>query len=123
VLVAALLVARSCGKTETDVSQEEAIEIAKGQIDFEPTCTFVRFLQRGLADETWAVSLSRPLDAERSLVVVVQVDGQTGDVVERTEGAERLVECRSSTPEAGKAWGVRTWEPSDAPRKFVPLSL
>jgi hypothetical protein len=34
VLVAAVLVSRTCGATEADVSQDEAVEIARTQVDF-----------------------------------------------------------------------------------------
>lgn len=84
VLVAALLVARSCGKTATKVSQEQAIAIAEEQVDFVPNNVMVRLLKRGLnSREYWAVSLSikQPDGALADLTVVV-VDGDTGKVTE-----------------------------------------
>ncbi len=90
VLVVALLVARTCGATETEVTQEEATEIAKSTVtSFEPNNVMVRLLKRGLSsDEFWAVSLSTKLaDGTLENIHVVVIDGQTGDVVEiRREG-------------------------------------
>ena len=84
VLVAALLVARSCGKTETKVSQDEAIAIAKNAVDFEPNNVIIRFLKQGLQSKPfWAVSLSiKHPDGTLDPVVVVVVDATTGEVTE-----------------------------------------
>lgn len=84
VLVAAFLVSRSCGATNTDVSQEQAIAIAKEQVDFAPNNVMVRLLKRGLQSRTfWAVSLSiEQPDATLENVTVVVVDADTGEVTE-----------------------------------------
>ena len=87
-LVVALVVAQSCGSRETEVSREEAVEIAKGEIDYEPEKVMTRFVPRGIkARPNWAVSLST-LDADGNIerVTVVVVDGRTGDVVEIRTG-------------------------------------
>jgi hypothetical protein len=83
-LVAALLVARSCGKTATEVSQDEAIVIAKNAVDFEPNNVIIRFLKQGLQSKPfWAVSLSiKHPDGTLDPVVVVVVDATTGEVTE-----------------------------------------
>jgi len=84
VLVAAFLVSRSCGSSETQISKERATEIARGVIDYEPDRVQVRYLKRGFQSQGfWAVSLST-LNAVGSddKTTVVVVDGQTGDVVE-----------------------------------------
>jgi hypothetical protein len=84
VLLAAFLVSRSCGSSETGVSKEEATEIARGEIDFTPERTQVRYLKRGLQSQAyWAVSLSTVApDGSLDHVVVVLVDAATGDVEE-----------------------------------------
>lgn len=84
VLLAAFLVSRSCGSSETQLSQDRAAEIAQGSIDYEPDRVQVRYLKRGFQSSGfWAVSLStvdRAGSYTRTTVVVV--DAQSGDVVE-----------------------------------------
>jgi hypothetical protein len=84
VLVAAFLVSRSCGSNETSVSKEQAVEIARGQVNFTPDRTMVRYLKRGFQSRGfWAVSLSILTEAGATdRVVVVVVDAGTGDVEE-----------------------------------------
>ena len=84
VLVVALVAARTCASRDTDVSQDEAIEIAQREVDFEPERTMVRFTPRGIDSRPyWAVSLSL-LDERGATerVTVVLVDAKTGDVAE-----------------------------------------
>ena len=84
VLIAAMLVARSCGSRDTEVTKEEAVEIARGAIDYRPERVMTRFVPRGVDSRpTWAVSLST-VDERGALdrVTVVVVDGRTGDIVE-----------------------------------------
>jgi hypothetical protein len=84
VLVAAGLVAQNCGSRETEVSKEDAVVIAKREIDYEPERVLTRFVPRGFQSRpSWAVSLST-LDSRGDVerVTVVVVDGVTGDVVE-----------------------------------------
>jgi hypothetical protein len=69
VLVGALLVARTCGSADRNVSQEEAIEIARENAAFEPCpqqqCVQVRYVQRGIPVRAyWGVVLSDELDDE-----------------------------------------------------------
>jgi hypothetical protein len=69
VLVGALLVARTCGSADRNISQEEAIEIAKDNAAFEPCpqqqCVQVRFIQRGIPVQAyWGVVLSDELDED-----------------------------------------------------------
>jgi hypothetical protein len=82
VLVLAVAVSRSCGATEAEVSQEEAIAIAKREVDFEPTEVVVRFLKRGLNQRGfWLVGLSREdASGEREQATNVIVDAETGAV-------------------------------------------
>ena len=94
ILAAALLVAKSCGKTDPELSKEEAIAVAKDAIEFQPECVFVRLIKRGFQSrETWAVSLSKPSGPDTSLVNVVQVDGDTGQVVEVKQGTQARIKC------------------------------
>jgi hypothetical protein len=66
------------------VTQEDAIAIAREEVDFEPERVSVRFLPRGIPQEpAWAVSLSlvgAQGDLER--VTVVVVDAETGEIEE-----------------------------------------
>lgn len=89
VLLLAFLASRSCASRDTEISQEEAVEIARGQIDYEPDRVGVRFLPRGVQSRpTWGVSLSTVgEDGELTRVTVVVVDGTTGEILEvRREG-------------------------------------
>lgn len=85
VLAAAFLVARTCGNTQPrEVSQDDAIEIAREQVDYEPDRVMTRVVRRGVpARSFWAVSL-QTLDADGSIdrLAVVIVDGTTGEVAE-----------------------------------------
>jgi hypothetical protein len=83
VLVAAFLVARSCGSSQGEISQEEAIEIARERIDFEPENVQVRNLGQGVPQRrVWAVSfyVGKPTSPERA--TVVEVDAETGEVLD-----------------------------------------
>ncbi len=84
VLGVALLASRSCASRETEISREEAVTIAREEIDYEPDEVLTRFTRRGLPSRpAWAVSL-RTLDARGEIerVTVVVVDGRTGEVLE-----------------------------------------
>lgn len=84
VLLVAFLAAKSCASRDTEVTQDEAIAIAREQIDFEPDRVGVRFIPRGVQSRPfWAVSLS-VTDAEGNLdrVTVVVVNARTGEVAE-----------------------------------------
>jgi hypothetical protein len=88
VLVGALLVARTCGSADRNVSQEEAIEIAKENAAFEPCpqqqCVQVRFVQRGIPVRAyWGVVLSDRLDddGEPNRTQTFLIDVSSGDVL------------------------------------------
>jgi hypothetical protein len=88
VLVAALLVARTCGSADKNVSQEEAFEIAKANADFEPCpelqCMRIRYVQRGIPVRGfWLVGLTDTLDAEAETARTQNflIDVSTGEVV------------------------------------------
>jgi hypothetical protein len=84
VIVAALIVARSCGKTEPELSQEDAIEIARAQVAFDANQVVIRFLKQGLrAQEIWLVGLGEQReDGTYVQATNVLVDADTGDVLE-----------------------------------------
>jgi hypothetical protein len=84
VLLLALLASRTCGSRDTEVSQEEAVEIAREEIDYEPDRVGVRFVPRGVQSRpSWAVSLATVgADGELTRVTVVVVDGTNGEVLE-----------------------------------------
>jgi hypothetical protein len=82
VLVAAVLVARSCGKTEAQVSQDQAVAIAREAVDFEANYVQVRLQKRGLkGDEFWLVGLAdRAADGSYRVYTSVLVDADTGEI-------------------------------------------
>jgi hypothetical protein len=87
VLVGALLVSRTCGSNNQEISQEEAIEIAKDNAAFEPCpeqqCVQIRFIQRGIPVQAyWGVVLSDELDDEGqpNRIESFLIDVVTGDV-------------------------------------------
>ena len=88
VLLAAFLVSRSCGSRDTVISQEEAVEIARDEIDYEPDRVGIRFLPQGFQSRpSWAVSLSTvDTEGELTRVTVVVVDGETGEIIEMRGG-------------------------------------
>ena len=88
VLLLAFVASRSCASRDTEISQEEAVEIARDQIDYEPDRVGVRFLPQGFQSRpSWAVSLSTEnAQGELTRVTVVVVDGETGEILEVREG-------------------------------------
>jgi peptidase YpeB-like protein len=83
VLAAAFLVARSCGSSEGAISQEEALEIARAEISFEPDGVQVRSVPRGIPQRrVWAVSLYTGAATAPERVTIVQIDSETGEVLE-----------------------------------------
>jgi uncharacterized membrane protein YkoI len=83
VLVAALLVARTCGSSQPTVSQEEAIEIAKRQVDFQPRQVQIRNVPRGIEGRrSWAVSLYTGTISNPGTCRVVEIDARSGQVAQ-----------------------------------------
>jgi hypothetical protein len=84
VLLLAFVASRSCAAPGTRISQDEAVAIAKRQIDYEPEKVQVRFLKRGLQSRPfWAVSLSTVgPDGRLERTTVVVVNARSGDVDE-----------------------------------------
>ena len=84
----AFLATRGCASRETEVSKEQAVEIAREEIDYEPERVMTKFVARGIQSRpSWAVSLATLRDdGSFERVTVVVVDGRTGDVVEIKQG-------------------------------------
>jgi hypothetical protein len=84
ILAIAFVAMRGCASRETEVSKEEAVEIARDEIGYEPEQVMTRFLARGIDSRpSWAVSLATVGEGgELERVTVVVVDGETGEVVE-----------------------------------------
>jgi len=82
VLVAAFVVARSCGSSEGAVSKDEALEIAREEISFEPDGEQIRNIARGVPQRrAWAVSLYTGTATRPERVVLVQIDSESGEVL------------------------------------------
>ena len=88
VLALAFAATRGCASRETEVSKEEAVEIARAEIGYEPDRVMTRFVARGIESRpSWAVSLATLReDGTFERVTVVVVDGRTGDVVDVKRG-------------------------------------
>ncbi len=66
VLALAFFVAKGCEDDEVEVTEEEAVELAEEEVDFEPTYTQVRLLRQGINRAAfWFVSLSIPIGFDR----------------------------------------------------------
>jgi hypothetical protein len=81
VFLLAFIALQTCASRGDEISFEEAEEIARDQIDFEPDKVLVRGVQRGLdAHLYWAVSLSTENAAGvRQECATVLVDSETGE--------------------------------------------
>ena len=87
VLGLALVAARTCASAGRDISNEEAIEIAKENASFVPCadtrCAQARFVQRGIPPRSyWGVVLSEKLDEEGqpTKTETFLIDAATGDI-------------------------------------------
>ena len=89
VLLAAFLVSKSCGAVGDEISQKQAVAIAREHVDYKPERVMVRLLKQGLKSRPyWAVSLATFTDTgalERATVVVI--DAKTGEVSEIRRGS------------------------------------
>lgn len=87
-ILLAFFASRSCQQSQIRITQEQAIGIAKRQVDFSPKETQIRLLRQGLDRRPfWFVSLSDPIGsvvnpAGFSRLAIVQVDANTGKVEE-----------------------------------------
>ena len=81
VLLAAFGVAKGCNRDRNNVSQDEAVAIAKKAVDFTPTRVQVRYLPQGIPPVYyWAVSLYTLKNGIPARVEVVLVNATTGAV-------------------------------------------
>ena len=79
---AALLFSQSCQQSQVRVSQEQAIETARGQVSFTPRRTQIRFVRQGIDSKPfWAISMSvTGRDGTVARLATVRVDANTGRV-------------------------------------------
>jgi len=84
VLLIAVFAAKTCASRDTEISSDEATEIAREAIDFEPDQVMVRFIPKGAQSRPyWAVSFSTvAADGTLDDVTVVVVNAQTGEIDE-----------------------------------------
>jgi hypothetical protein len=84
VLLLAFVASRSCASVGNKISQDEAVAIAKEEIDYAPDKIQVRLFKRGFQSAPfWAVSLST-VNSEGQLTrtTVVVIDARSGRVDE-----------------------------------------
>jgi Peptidase propeptide and YPEB domain len=81
VLLFALLVARTCGSTQPDVSADEAVEIARAEIDFEAPEYQIRNVPRGFDRRAWIVDLYTGTPRNPGRCSQVEIDAESGDVI------------------------------------------
>jgi len=80
-LFVAFLATKSCARHENKISQDEAIAIAKQQIDFVPDKVQIRYVPQGVPPVYyWAVSLYTVRNGAPARVRVVLVNATTGAV-------------------------------------------
>jgi hypothetical protein len=84
ILLIAVVAAKTCASRDTEVTSEEATEIAREVVDFEPDQVMVRFIPQGAQSRPfWAVSLSTvAADGGLENVTVVVVNAETGEIDE-----------------------------------------
>lgn len=81
VLLAAFLATKSCARHDNQISQDEAIAIARKEIEFVPDKVQIRYLPQGIPPVYfWAVSLYTLKDGQPARVQVVLVNANTGAV-------------------------------------------
>jgi len=82
-LVVIVLAANSCQNSQVRFNQQQAIALARQQVDFQPTQTQVRLVRQGIQSRPiWAVSLSVPTGPDQfDRLAVVRIDANNGKVV------------------------------------------
>jgi hypothetical protein len=82
VLLLALLASRTCGSSQPEISKDEAIEIARGEVAYEPDGVQVRNVGQGVPEtrRIWAVSLYTGSATAPERLTIVEVDAETGEV-------------------------------------------
>ena len=83
ILLVAFLVTKSCARQQNEISQDEAVAIAKEHVDFTPDGYQVRYLPQGVPPVYyWAVRLYTGTNEQPDRVQVVLVNATTGAVRE-----------------------------------------
>jgi hypothetical protein len=89
-LVLTVVVARTCGAHDSEITQEEAVEIATERASFVPCeetgCVVVRALNQGIpARLVWIVGLAEELGPDGAPVrhENFEIDAATGEVTRR----------------------------------------
>jgi len=100
VLLAAFAASRSCASSGTNVSQREAIDIARKHVDFRAKCSQIRYLRRGLKSQpVWAVSLwtlDRRGQFDRVAVVLIAArNGRVLSIAEQPAVQGTAPQCES----------------------------
>ena len=82
-LVFTLLVSKTCASNKNEISQQEAVQIAKQQVDFSPDDYQIRYVPQGVPPVYfWAVSLYTERNGQPVRIQVVLVNATTGAVKE-----------------------------------------
>jgi hypothetical protein len=80
-LVFTLLVSKTCASNKNEISQQEAVEIAREHIDFTPDDYQIRYVPQGVPPVYfWAVSFYTEVNGQPAHVEVVLVNATTGAV-------------------------------------------
>jgi hypothetical protein len=81
VLLFAFFVSKSCGSVGDEVSQEEAVALARERIDFDAEHHQIRLFKKGFQSHPyWGVSLYDGDRTNPTQCQLVQIDAQTGDI-------------------------------------------
>jgi len=83
-LVLGLVLTRVLGRTDTRVSKEDAIAVARPKVDFKPQGHNIRLVRRGIPPKPfWIISFwIRKGGGGYSRITVVLVDANSGRVVQ-----------------------------------------
>jgi hypothetical protein len=83
-LVLGLVLTRVLGRTNTKVSKDDAIAVARPKVDFKPQGHNIRLVRRGIPPKPfWIISFwIRKASGGYSRVTVVLVDANSGRVVQ-----------------------------------------
>jgi hypothetical protein len=83
-LALGLVLTRVLGRTNTRVSKEDAIAVARPKVDFKPQGHNIRLLRQGIPPRpVWAISFwIRKASGGYSRITVVLVDASNGRVVQ-----------------------------------------
>ena len=83
-LALGLVLTRVLGRTDTKVSKDDAIAVARPKVDFKPQGHNIRLLRQGIPPRpVWAISFwIRKARGGFSRITIVLVDANSGRVVE-----------------------------------------